>query len=57
MTPKSESLLILTAVTCGLLAAVIGAIQHFSSSTTETARVEEEEPQRIPLPAGPRKFQ
>ena len=57
MTLKSESLLIMTAVACGLLAAAIGVMQHYTSQATETAQVEEEEPQRIPLPAGPRKFQ
>jgi len=30
MTAKSESLLILTAVACGLLAAAIGVMQHYT---------------------------
>jgi hypothetical protein len=59
MTVKSESVLIVTAAACALVAATVGAVQYLrpQQPVAETAQIEEDEPPRIPLPAGPRKFQ
>jgi len=59
---KAEMFLIVIAVLCLLGAAVALVVQYTETisvppHTETTAAIEQDEPARVPLPAGPRKFQ